>query len=102
MKQNALAKRAKLPQSSVNEFLHAQKPLATMTFMDRLLRVFDYSLSEALGQTMLPAKPLTPPAISRALVLEIAAEIEDWPDEDLRNWLAIVRGYRPARVKKSR
>jgi transcriptional regulator with XRE-family HTH domain len=104
MEQRELARRAKLSQDSVHKFLKGQKPYPPLTFLDRLLRVFGYTLPEALSETVLPVKPLPEPRISKPIVLEIAALLEkpEWNDGALQALKEYLQHMRPRQPPKRR
>lgn len=100
MEQRELARRAKEPYPRVHKFVKGQMPYPPLSFLDRLLRVFGYTLPEALAQTVLPVKPAAPPAFSRLLVLEIALVIDGWPDESLKDLKTFVQGFQPKKRRR--
>lgn len=99
MEQKTLARRAKVSAGRVHRFLRGQMPYPPLSFLDQMLRVFGYTLPEALAASALPVKTPTPPSISRASVLEIAEELESWPEENLKAMQTFLRGFRPKRTK---
>lgn len=74
MKQVELARRAGETQQSVQRFLSGQMPYPSMTFLDRLVRVFGWTLIDVLRDELPP--PPKPP-ITDPRVLQIAELLQE-------------------------
>lgn len=99
MEQRELARRAKEPYQRVNKLLRGQMPYPPMTFLNNLLGVFNYTLPEALAETVLPVRPLAQQAF-RPLVHEIAELLERQDDAYLGHLKAVLIETRPRRRKR--
>jgi transcriptional regulator with XRE-family HTH domain len=93
MTQVQLAKKAKVTQQSVQRFLSGQMPYPPMTFLDKLTRVFGWSLVEVIAE-LTPSRP--PIVINDPRVQQIAIWLEAADDRTVEGaYLLIERLQRP-------
>lgn len=91
LQQKEVARRARVPYRDFHRFYKGDMPYPRLTFLDRVVRVFGYRLSEVLGDLTLPHRPLPPPPITKPAALEIAEIVEHLPDDYAEGVLALVR-----------
>ena len=84
MEQRELARRAKEKPQRVHKFVKGQMPYPPLTFLNNLLRVFSYTLPEALSETVLPVRPLAQ-TVFRPPVQQLAELLDGMEDAQLEH-----------------